>query len=91
MEDFVTAKLKHNTKTQIFFFKINLNYNYKKEQKFTKIKERERERERERESTHSFCVEKNMDWMEEMISNLYKIKWEGKELNYKKEKMMNEV
>ena len=32
-----------------------------------------------------------MDWMEEMKSNLNKIKWEGKESNYKKEKMMNEM
>ena len=46
----------------------------------------------ERERVYSqFLCGKNMDWMEEMISNLYKIKWEGKESNYKKEKMMNEV
>ena len=49
-----------------------------------------REREREREYSQFLC-EKNMDWMEEMKSNLNKIKWEGKESNYKKEKMMNEV
>ena len=58
MEDFVMAKLKHNTKTQFFFLKINLNQNYKKEQKFTKIKEREREREREREYSQFLCGKK---------------------------------
>ena len=29
--------------------------------------------------------------MKEMISNLYKIKWEEKESKYKKEKMMKKV
>ena len=29
--------------------------------------------------------------MEEIISNLYKIKWEEEESNYKKEKRMKEV
>ena len=30
----------------------------------------------------------NIDWIGEMLSNLYKIKWEEEKLNYKKEKMM---
>ena len=33
------------------------------------------------------CAE-NIGWIGEMLSNLYKIKWEEEELNYKKEKMM---
>ena len=37
--------------------------------------------------TH-FLWEKNMNWMEEIISNLYKIKWEEEE---SKEKMIKEV
>ena len=56
--------------------------------------ERERERERERDSTHNFFfffVRKYMNWMGEIISNLYKIKWEEEESKYKKEKMMKKV
>ena len=53
---------------------INLNWSYKEEQKSTKRKERERERERERENSHFCKCGKNMNWMGEMISNLYKIK-----------------
>ena len=36
------------------------------------------ERERERENSQFLCGKQNMDWMKEMISNLYKIKWEEK-------------
>ena len=32
-----------------------------------------------------------MDWMKEMMSNLYKIKWEEEESNYKKEERMKVV
>ena len=60
-------KIKNNTKIQIKKKKktINLNQSYRKEQKSTK-----------RESTHNFFVEKNMNWMREMILKffLYKIK-----------------
>ena len=38
-------------------------------------KSKEREREREREYSQFLCG-KNMDWMGEMISYLFKIKWE---------------
>ena len=48
------------------------------------------EREREREYLQFFCGE-NMDWMEEMISNLYKIKWGEEESKYNTEKMMKEL
>ena len=59
-------KIKNNTKIHIKKKKtINLNQSYRKEQKSTK-----------RESTHNFFVEKNMNWMREMILKffLYKIK-----------------
>ena len=46
---------------------INLNQSYKEEQKSTKRKGRERE-------YSQFVCWKNMDWMREMILNLYKIK-----------------
>ena len=56
MDDFVMAKLKHNTKTQIFFFKINLNQCYMKEKKkSTKIKQRQRK------STYNFLWENRND------------------------------
>ena len=42
---------------------------YKNEQKY-----RERERERERERVLTVLCEKNINWIVEMISNLYKIK-----------------
>ena len=45
---------------------------------------------RERVFTIIFGGE-NMDWMEEMISNLYKIKWGEEESKYNTEKMMKEV
>ena len=44
--------------------------------------------ERERERVLTFLCGKNMDWMGEMISNLYKIKWGEEKSKYKKEKMM---
>ena len=50
-----------------------------------------RERERERERLLTVLCQKNIDWMVEMISNLYKIKWEEEESKYKKERMMREV
>ena len=51
-----------------------------------------RERERERIYIHIvFKYGKNMDWMKEMMSNLYKIKWEEEESNYKKEERMKVV
>ena len=90
------GNLKNTIPKHIFFIIIikkknptNLNQSYKKEQK-----SKERERERERDSTHNFFfffVGKNMNWMGEIISNLYKIKWEEAESKYKKEKMMKEV
>ena len=46
---------------------------------------------RERERLLIVLCQKNIDWMVEMISNLYKIKWEEEELKYKKERMMSEV
>ena len=91
------GNLKNTIPKHIFFIIIikknptNLNQSYKKEQK---SRERERERERERDSTHNFIfffVRKYMNWMGEIISNLYKIKWEEAESKYKKEKMMKEV
>ena len=51
-------------------------------------------RERERERIYILIVfkyGKNMDWMKEMMSNLYKIKWEEEESNYKKEERMKVV
>ena len=47
-------------------------------------------KERERESNHNF-LGKNMDWMREIISNLYKIKCGEEGSKYKKEKMMKEM
>ena len=49
---------------------------------------------REREYSQFFFFffgGKNMDWMSEMISNLYKIKWKEEESNYEKMKKMKEV
>ena len=86
------GNLKNTIPKHIFFIIIikknptNLNQSYKEEQK-----SREREREREIVLTNFFFVGKNMNWMGEMISNLYKIKWEEEESKYKKEKMMKEV
>ena len=58
-----------------------------------KNKNPEREREREIVLTvfFFFLVGKNMNWMGEIISNLYKIKWEEEESNYKKEERMKVV
>ena len=86
------GNLKNTIPKHIFFIIIikkknptNLNQSYKKEQK---------SREREREIVLTilfFFVRKYMNWMGEIISNLYKIKWEEAESKYKKEKMMKEV
>ena len=48
-------------------------------------------RERERERVLTVLCEKNMDWIVEMISNSYKIKWKEEDSKYRKKKKMKEV
>ena len=50
-----------------------------------------RERERERERVLTVLCKKNMDWIVEMISNSYKIKWKEEDSKYRKKKKIKEV
>ena len=59
--------------------------------KNTPKESRERERERERERVLTVLCEKNIDWIVEMISNSYKIKWKEEDSKYRKKKKMKEV
>ena len=67
-------------------------FKYKKPSTLIKIiRKNKNPQEREKESIYNFFCGENMDWMEEMISNLYKIKWGEEESKYNIEKMMKEV
>ena len=69
---------KHNTKTHIKK-KKNHKKSHQLQQNCKKEKKIQKKVKRERGSTHNFFfffLGKNMDWMGEMILNLYKIKWE---------------
>ena len=46
---------------------------------------------RERERVLIVLYEKNIDWIVEMISNSYKIKWKEEDSKYRKKKKMKEV
>ena len=67
-------------------------FKYKKPSTLIRIiRKNKNPQERERERVFTIFCGENMDWIEEMISNLYKIKWGEEESEYNIEKMIKEV